>query len=156
MFFKFLILTFLFISYLNAYISGIYLMQNDEKEKENIVEIFKKEDKFYAFGFARSDGSINEDLDSKNPNKALQNRKIRGSVFLELECKNEKQCYGEIYSFNKAKFYPVKAELKDEILEVKIDLLFAPKIKFKKLSQKEALNFQDKRLNIKDIKTNMR
>ena len=40
-------------------------MQNDEKEKENIVEIFKKEDKFYAFGFARSDGSINEDLDSK-------------------------------------------------------------------------------------------
>lgn len=67
--------------------------------QRSIVEIFEKKVKLYAVGFAHNDGSINTDVDSKNPNKSLQKRSIRGSVFVEMKCQSDTTCVGKIYRF---------------------------------------------------------
>lgn len=135
----------------NAVVHGIYLLPKDDKGKESLVEIFEKNGKLYAVGFANKDGSINMELDSKNPDKTMQNRPVRGSVFLEMKCKNDDTCVGKIYSFDKGKVYPIKTTLKNNILQIKIDMLFAPTLEWKKLSERESAPFADKRLDINSL-----
>ncbi len=130
-------------------ISGIYLLPKDSNNKQSIVEIFEKNNKFYGFGFATTDG-INNNLDTKNPDKKLQNRPIRGSVFINIEC-NESKCTGEIYSFEKGKTYPIKVSTNNNTLEIKVDVLFGPTFIWEKLDNKEASKYEDRRIDINKI-----
>lgn len=138
---------------LSAAVHGIYLLPKNDKGKESVVEIFEKNGKFYGVGFANKDGSVNTELDSKNPNKALQNRPVRGSVFLEMSCKSDESCVGRIYSFDKGKIYPIKSSLKNDNLSIKIDVLFGPTLEWQKLSEQQAKPFADKRLDVQSLDT---
>ncbi len=140
---------------LSAAVHGIYLLPKNDKGKESVVEIFEKNGKFYGVGFANKDGSVNTELDSKNPNKALQSRSVRGSVFLEMSCKSDDTCVGRIYSFDKGKTYPIKSSLKNDKLFIKIDMLFAPTLEWQKLSEEQAKPFMDKRLDVQSLDTTM-
>ncbi|WP_395002097.1 DUF2147 domain-containing protein [uncultured Helicobacter sp.] len=140
---------------LNAAVSGIYLLPKDDKGKGSVAEIFEKNGRFYGVGFAASDGSVNTDVDSKNPNKALQSRPVRGSVFLEMSCKSDDTCVGRMYSFDKGKIYPIKSSLKNDNLSIKIDVLFGPTLEWQKLSEEQAKPFADKRLDVQSLDTKM-
>lgn len=127
-------------------INGIYLLPKDSKDKQSVVEIFSKNKAFYGVGFTTTNG-INKDVDSNNPNKSLQNRPIRGSIFLNMKCNNNK-CNGKIYSFEKGKTYPIKAMLKNNTLEIKVDVLFGPMFIWQKLDETQALKYNNERLDI--------
>lgn len=154
---RFIILCFLSIVSIsaNAAMPGVYLLPKDNKGKKSLVEIFEKSGKFYGVGFATKDGSIDNDVDSKNPDKTMKNRPIRGSVFLEMSCKENDTCVGKIYSFDKGKVYPIKTTLKNNVLQIKIDVLFAPTLEWKKLSDTESAPFNDKRLDTNKLDTTM-
>ncbi len=120
-----------------------------------MIEIFEKNGKFYAVGFAISDGSTNTELDSKNPNKALQSRPVHGSVFLEMTCKSNDTCVGRVYSFDKGKIYPIKGTLKNGIFSLKVNMLWGPTLEWKRLSEEQAKPFVNKRLNVQSLDTTM-
>lgn len=130
-------------------VSGIYLLPKDSKDRQSVVEIFSKNETFYGVGFATADGISNE-LDSNNPDKNLQNRPIRGSVFLNMKCNNN-ECNGKIYSFEKGKTYPIKAMLKNNALEIKVDVLFGPKLIWQKLDNTQAAKYDDRRLDVNTL-----
>lgn len=140
---------------MNAAINGIYLLPKNDKGKESIVEIFEKNAKLYAVGFANNDGSINTDVDSKNPNKSLQKRPIRGSVFVEMKCQSDTTCVGKIYSFDRGATYPIKATYANDTLSIKVDTFFGPIFEWKKLTQAQAMRFEDKRLDTANLDTTM-
>ena len=106
-------------------------------------------------GFWAKDGSPNTDVDSKNPDKKMQNRPVRGSVFLEMSCKSDDTCVGKVYSFDKGKVYPIKTTLKNNLLQIKVDVLFGPTLEWKKLNEAESAPFNDKRLDVSTLDTTM-
>lgn len=139
---------------MQANISGIYMLPENTEGEQSIVEIFQKNGQYYGVGFALKDGKENTLLDSKNPNKKLQNRPIKGSVFLWLNCQQE-TCSGNIYSFHKGRMYPIKALAKQEKLQIKIDVIFGPTFEWIKLSKEESKEFDSKRLDINTIDVSM-
>ncbi|GAB0173829.1 DUF2147 domain-containing protein [Helicobacter trogontum] len=130
-------------------ISGIYLLPKDSKNRQSIVEVFNKNERFYGVGFSTTNG-INNDLDLNNPDKKLQNRPIRGSVFLNLNC-FETPCTGQIYSFEKGKTYPVKATLTNNTLEIKVDAFFGPTLIWEKLDKSQAAKYENQRLDVNSL-----
>lgn len=127
-------------------VAGIYLLPKDSKNRQSIVEIFEKDNKFYGFGFATTDG-INTDLDVNNPDERLKNRPIRGSIFLNMDCANS-QCIGKIYSFEKGKTYPIKTKLKNNnTLEIKVDVFFGPTLVWEKLDNTESSKYDNRKLD---------
>ena len=139
----------------NAAVHGIYVLPKNDKGKESLVEIFEKNGKLYGVGFGTKDGSPNTDVDSKNPDKKMQNRPVRGSVFLEMSCKSDDTCVGKVYSFDKGKVYPIKTTLKNNLLQIKVDVLFGPTLEWKKLNEAESAPFNDKRLDVSTLDTTM-
>lgn len=134
-------------------ITGFYLLPKDSKERQSVVEIFSKNNKFYGVGFTTTKG-INNDLDSKNPNPSMRSRHVRGSVFLELECSNM-ECKGNIYSFEKGKTYPTKVVLRDNKLEFAINVLFGPTFIWEKLNDMQMMPYQDERLDTSKLNTKL-
>lgn len=139
---------------MQASIDGIYMLPKNTQGKQSIIEIFQKDGKYYGVGFALKDGQEITALDSKNPDKKLQNRPIRGSVFLWLECQQD-ACNGKIYSFDKGKVYPTKVSLQGEKLQVKIDVMFGPTFEWTKLNKEESEAFNNKRLNTNILDVSM-
>lgn len=139
---------------MQANVDGIYILPKNTEGRQSIVEIFQKDGKYYGVGFASKDGQEINTLDSKNPDKKLQNRPIKGSVFLWLECKQD-ACSGKIYSFDKGKVYPTKTTLQGEKLQVKIDVMFGPTFEWTKLDKEESKAFDSKRLDTNALDVSM-
>lgn len=126
-----------------ADLEGYYMTHKGEKGQQSIVEFFKKDGKYYAYGFANVDGSAPK-KDIHNKNSALRNRLDKGSVFiynLVRDGSSDVFKNGRVYDFDSGKEYYAKATLKGDTLEFrgsidKSGLMGETKI-WKKLSDKE-------------------
>lgn len=104
-----------------AELEGYYMTHKGEKGQQSIVEFFKKDGKYYAYGFANVDGS-GPKKDVNNENKALRNRYDKGSVFvynLVRDGKSDVFKDGKVYNFDAGKTYYAKVTLKGDILELR-------------------------------------
>lgn len=134
-----------------AELEGYYMTHKGESGQQSIVEFFKHNGKYYAYGFANVDGSAPK-KDINNPNPALKNRYDRGSVFvynLVRDGKSDVFKNGEVYNFDAGKTYYAKITLKGDTLELrgsidKSGIVGETKI-WKKLSKEEVMPFLDKK-----------
>lgn len=62
-------------------LEGYYMTHKGVSGQQSIIEFFKLNDKYYAYGFVNVDGSPPK-KDVKNPNPALRNRTDKGVVFM--------------------------------------------------------------------------
>ena len=138
---------------MNANFEGVYVAE--DKDKKNLVEIYKVDGVFYGVGFASLDGTVSKELDSKNPNKELRTRTMTGSAFLSIRCVDEKTCKGRIYNFYSGKSYPIKARLNNDVLELKVDIIFAPTLRWEKLSGAKLEQIKQLRIDVKDVDLRM-
>ncbi len=135
-------------------ISGIYVVTSNNQE--SYIEIFKKNEQFYAVGFANKD-NIDSGNDIKNPNPQLRNRPIRGIVFLwGLRAKNNKEYYGgKIYNFSNGMQYYANMEQNGNILKVRVSKdskgLFGKTLKWRKATHEEVSHIESKRLDINTL-----
>ncbi|SFB82391.1 hypothetical protein SAMN02745150_00964 [Brevinema andersonii] len=66
-------------------ILGSWVMPSDKESGHNldtVVEIFEHNGKFYGYGYAYLDGSVNNQKDAQNPDPALRDRNISDVIFL--------------------------------------------------------------------------
>ncbi|RDU66207.1 DUF2147 domain-containing protein [Helicobacter didelphidarum] len=135
-------------------ISGIYKVEFEGKE--TYVEIFKKNNKFYAVGFANKDG-VSSDKDLKNPNPALRDRDVRGSVFVWNLTKKSAGEYagGRIYSFSNGGEYHASAKFDGNILKLKASKdsmgFFGKTFEWHKLSDTEIEPLQSRRIDVNTL-----
>ncbi|RDU67597.1 DUF2147 domain-containing protein [Helicobacter didelphidarum] len=136
-------------------ISGVYSVIHDGKE--SYTEIFKKNNKFYAVGFAnknKSNESQENTLDINNPNPELRTRPMRGVVFMwNLVAKNEKEYIrGKLYRFDNGKEYHVNAKQDGNILKLRISKdskgTMGKTIQWRKMNLDEIKSIQAERLDI--------
>lgn len=138
---------------LAADISGIYSIQFSDVD--SYVEVFKKNEKYYAVRFANRDGS--SEKDTKNPNPNLRDRDLHKVVFLWNleETKENKFENGSIYNFKLGKVMHAKAKLEGDILKVSVSLdsigIFGRTLKWRKLSNSEVSAIQSKRLDVNTL-----
>ena len=89
--------------------------------EQSIVEFFKKDGKYYAYGFANVDGSPpKKDVNNENP--ALRNRFDKGSIFvynLVRDGSSDTYKNGKVYNFDAGKTYYAKITLKGDTLELR-------------------------------------
>lgn len=104
-----------------AELEGYYMTHKGEKGQQSIVEFFKKDGKYYAYGFANVDGSgPKKDVNNENP--ALRNRYDKGSVFvynLVRDGSSDVFKDGRVYNFDAGKTYYAKVTLKGDTLELR-------------------------------------
>lgn len=97
----------------NGDITGFWLSPRDSKSgRYSIVEIFKKDGKYFAYQVAFMD-SMPPKKDELNQNFSLRDRDVLGSVHiynLERESQNS-YINGRYYDFNKGKSFHLKARL---------------------------------------------
>ncbi len=131
-------------------IAGIYAVQSDNGE--SYVEVFQKNGKFYAVGFANKSGKSSGN-DVKNPDPKLRERKIGGSVFLWdlMHASANKYHNGRLYNFQNGVTYYVHAEQIDNTLQLRVSKdkkgMFGKTLIWRKMSDKEIAPYQSKRLN---------
>lgn len=97
----------------NGDITGFWLSPRDkESGRYSIVEIFKKDGKYFAYQVVFMDSQPSK-KDTLNQNFALRDREVLGSVHiynLEREGQNS-YINGRYYDFNKGKSFHLKARL---------------------------------------------
>ena len=120
------ILVFTMISSLMAFgqnaddIVGLWYSQADAKNRVSIVEIYKENNKYYAYSFAYQNSSdvVN---DVNNPKAELRNLPLKGLVYLyDLQFSNGEWKGGKIYNPEQGKTYNAKANISDNKQELKI------------------------------------
>ncbi len=121
-------------------ITGIYEVESNNEI--SYVEIFQKNGKFYAVGFANKSGK-DSGKDIKNPNPSLRDRNIGGSVFLWNLQKADDGKYvdGRIYSFDNGATYYINARQEGELLKLKASKdkkgVIGKNLVWRKLNEKE-------------------
>ena len=92
-------------------------------DNTSIVEIFKKGNKYYGKMIwlkepTDKNGSLKKDI--KNPNPDLQNRTMKGTVFMNFVYEEDYKWKGKIYNFRDGKNYNANMKLSDmNTLEVR-------------------------------------
>lgn len=99
-------------------ILGSWVMPADKESGHNIdtlVEIFEHNGKFYGYGYAYLDGSVNHAKDSQNSDPALRDRDISDVIFLyELVFDGKEWTDGEIYRPKDGKYFYNRAKLSND------------------------------------------
>lgn len=119
-------------------IEGYYLTHVNEKGKQSIVEIFKHNGKYFAYGFATTDGSPS--IDEKNPDEKLRGRKMSGVVFVWNLVQDKKEWSGgKIYNYASGKTYDASAwfDKKGDLIVKASVWGFGKEFVWKKMSEKE-------------------
>lgn len=101
-------------------ITGLWYSQADSQNRVSVVEIYKENNKYYAYSFAykNSNDIVN---DVNNPEKELRNLPLKGLVYLyDLEFANGEWKNGKIYNPDDGKTYNAKVSLSDNGTEIKI------------------------------------
>lgn len=135
-------------------ISGVYaVIANGD---ESYVEVFQKNKKYYAVGFANKSGKSGGN-DVKNPNEKLRNRPIQGAVFLwGLSFKKDKEYTGgKLYNFSNGMQYYVSVKQQENGIKLRISKdasgLFGKSVEWRKLNDKEIAPYANKRLNVDNL-----
>lgn len=135
-------------------ISGIYAVKT--KDDESYIEIFQKNGKFYAIGFANKSGK-NSGNDVKNPDPKLRNKKVSDNVFLwNLEYSGDnKYINGKLYNYQNGATYNVSAKKIDNTLELRVSKdrkgIFGKTLSWRKMSEKEIAPYKAKLPNIEAL-----
>ncbi len=95
-------------------LTGYFITHVGQSGRQSVVEFFKKDNMYYAYGFANTDGSgPKEDVMNQNPK--MRNRVDKGSVFIyNLKKDGKHYTGGMIYNFDDGKEYYVKISFKDK------------------------------------------
>lgn len=129
-------------------ITGLWYSQADSQNRVSVVEIYKENNKYYAYSFAykNSNDIVN---DVNNPKKELRNLPLKGLVYLyDLEFVNGEWKNGKIYNPDDGKTYHAKVTLSDNGTEIKIRAsadragIFGKTITWKKLSSSDAAKYK--------------
>ncbi|QOQ89164.1 DUF2147 domain-containing protein [Campylobacter peloridis] len=120
---RYLFLCFI-INFSYANITGYYILEKDENNKQAIVEIFKYKDKYYAYALGYSDKSYG---------------KYKNTIFMwNLEqIKQNNFDNGKILNIKNNKIYDIKLVNNKDYLSIKIKIIFGPTLKWKKISNDE-------------------
>lgn len=148
------ILIFIFVFNLLAFaqnaddITGLWYSQADSQNRVSVVEIYKENNKYYAYSFAykNSNDIVN---DVNNPKKELRNLPLRGLVYLyDLEFSNGEWKGGKIYNPDDGKVYNAKISMSDNRQAITIRAsvdgagVFGKNIVWKKLTGSEASKYK--------------
>lgn len=139
-----------------ADITGYYILPKNEHGLESVVRVFEKDNKYYAYGFTSKDNA-DFGYDVKNPNKELQKRRVKGSVFVwNLQKKSEdKYVGGKVYNYVNGKTYYAKAEVKGDDLVIRASSdsvgMFGKTIIWKKLSKEEVEPYLSRDVDLKIV-----
>ena len=92
-------------------------------DKNCVVQIYKNKSKYYGkmiWMQEPNDENGNPKKDKNNPNKDLQTRTMKGTVFMTFDYDENYKWKGEIYNFRDGKIYNANMELSDmNTLEVR-------------------------------------
>ena len=101
-------------------IVGLWYSHADAKNRIAVIEIFKENNKYYAYSFAYTN-SNDVVYDVNNPKKELKNLPLKGLVYLyDLEFKNGEWKNGKIYNPEQGKVYNAKIDLSSNKQEIKL------------------------------------
>lgn len=120
-------------------LEGYYLTHPNERGVQAVVEIFQKDQKYFAYGFANTDGSASKD--QNNPDEKLRGRDMNGVIFVWNLVKDKNEWSGgKIYNYANGKTYDASAWFdKNGDLVVKASVWgFGKKLIWKKITQEEA------------------
>ena len=94
-------------------IVGLWYSQADAKNRVSVVQVYKENNKYYAYSFAyqNSTDTVN---DINNPKAELRNLPLKGLVYLyDLEFSKGEWKGGKIYNPEQGKTYNAKASISD-------------------------------------------
>ncbi|OEJ13571.1 hypothetical protein BFL38_02140 [Brachyspira hampsonii] len=129
-------------------ITGLWYSQADSQNRISVVEIYKENNKYYAYSFAykNSNDIVN---DVNNPKKELRNLPLKGLVYLyDLEFVKGEWKNGKIYNPDDGKTYHAKVTLSDNGTEIKIRAsadgagIFGKNIVWQKLPSSDAAKYK--------------
>ncbi len=153
---KKLLLFFCLLGFLYAKdISGIYSFKSEDDI--SYIEVFERNGEYHALGFANKSGKSGG-KDTKNPNKELRDRDLRGAVFLwGLKKKSDDEYKdGKIYNFEDGAEYHVSIKVKGDTLKIRASKdslgIFGRTIEWKRVSDKEIKPYLSKRVDTSKIK----
>lgn len=132
-------------------ISGLYNMTYEGQE--NYVEVFKKNNKYYAVAFSNKK-EVNEGINNK---EAVESSDKSVFIWNLEEKKQGRFTNGRIYNFKNGKIYYVKAKVdKNDILKVTISEdaggVLGKTLKWKRLTQSEIDSLQSRRVDVNKLK----
>ncbi|RDU69594.1 DUF2147 domain-containing protein [Helicobacter cholecystus] len=132
-------------------ICGYYILEKNDTGNQTIVEIFQKDNQYYAYGFANTDGSVS--YDENNPNEKLRGRPLRGVVFLwGLTKEGDEYDGGKIYNYANGKTYSASAKLEGDTLKVRATVwTFGKTLIWKKLSDEQVEQYLGKKPNLQEV-----
>lgn len=132
-------------------ICGYYILEKNDAGNQSIIEVFQKDGKYYAYGFANTDGSVSYDVN--NPDEKLKGRSLRGAVFLwGLVKDGEEYDKGKIYNNANGKIYSASAILNGDTLKVRATVWgFSKTLIWKRLSDEQVSEYLDKKPSMKEV-----
>ncbi|PAF43707.1 DUF2147 domain-containing protein [Helicobacter sp. 11S03491-1] len=157
---KLFIVLFCFIGFVGANdISGFYLTHGGKDKTQAIVEFFKYNNKYYAYGFANIDGSQPR-KDIHNPNINLRNRLDKGVVFVfDLVKNGDNYKNGKIYNFDNGKTYYLKITPENNELQLRASIdktgFMGENLIWKKLSENEVKKYLPQKPPLEEIIKNI-
>ena len=128
-------------------IVGLWYSQADSKNRVSVVQVYKENNKYYAYSFAyqNSTDTVN---DVNNPKAELRNLPLKGLVYLyDLKFSKGEWKGGKIYNPEQGKVYNAKASLSDNKQELKIKAtidgagLFGKTLTWKKVPSNETSKY---------------
>lgn len=132
-------------------ICGYYILEKNDKGNQSIVEVFQKDGKYYAYGFANTDGSVSYDVN--NPDEKLKNRPLNGAVFMwGLVKDGDEYDDGKIYNNANGKTYSASAKLEGDTLKVRATVWgFGKTLTWKRLSDEQVAPYLDKKPDLQEV-----
>lgn len=134
-------------------ICGYYILEKNDKGTQSIVEVFEKDGKYYAYGFANTDGSVSYDVN--NPDEKLKNRPLRGVVFMwGLVKDGDEYDGGKIYNNANGKTYNASAKIDGDTLKVRATVWgFGKTLTWKRLSDEEIATYLEHKPSMEEVIT---
>lgn len=132
-------------------ICGYYILEKDDKGSQTIAEVFEKDGKYYAYGFANSNGETSYDVN--NPDEKLKNRPLRGVVFMwGLVQDGDEYDDGKIYNNANGKTYSASAKLDGDTLKVKATVWgFGKTLTWKRMSEEQVAPYLEKKPSMDEV-----
>ncbi|WP_170999700.1 DUF2147 domain-containing protein [Campylobacter aviculae] len=115
------------ISFSYANISGYYILEKDENNREAVVEILEYNHKYYAYGLGYTDKIFNDEGKNKNQIFMWNLEKVDEHNFNK----------GKLLNIENNKIYDIKVKEDGNSLKIKIKVLFGPTLKWRKISDEE-------------------
>lgn len=132
-------------------ICGYYILEKNDAGNQSIVEVFQKDGKYYAYGFANTDGSVGYDVN--NPDEKLRGRPLRGAVFMWGLIKDgDEYDDGKIYNNATGKTYSASAKVEGNTLKVRATVWgFGKTLTWTRLSDEQVAPYLDKKPSMEEV-----